>query len=374
MPTAHSLNITNYLNSEWSCALSPVSSTEGEIETSNLSTTQDLSETQLANKNNLIDTDSSVVQQEAMKRLKILEEQMVGGENVNNKEIKEKRKKKIKVVEERKRRLAEAVANMDDDFIMIGIYENIHDELQEVTKKLGKAQKKVAHLESEFSDIQSEFEMERTDYLQTIRKQDRQVQLYQAILDQIQPCLRRDSNYYNLDKIKSEAQWEEESQKWILPKVSLEKTLMPAVDIANNTVAGKNPEQYSTTNYTSSNLSKAEDDRLREKLWKNDNSSNYFYQMRRSSQLISEQTNRMSISQIKESFSSGNSINMQHQHGGPCPNSENQQEIILKTSTTAPDPTNEQTLRKPVRLEALNVPFTHGRKPKKKRNQSNMFE
>lgn len=32
---------------------------------------------------------------------------------------------------------------MDDDYIMIDIYENIHDELRAVTKKLGKAQKKV---------------------------------------------------------------------------------------------------------------------------------------------------------------------------------------------------------------------------------------
>ncbi|CAI9723541.1 Hypothetical predicted protein [Octopus vulgaris] len=205
---------------------------EEEVVSSDLGNIENVTEEQEINKNNLVNEDNSNVQQEAMKRLLVLQQQMVGGENVNNKEVKERRKKKMKLAEERKRKLAEAVANMDDDYIMIDIYENIHDELRAVTKKLGKAQKKVVQLESEFSDIQSEFEIERIEYIQTIQKQEKQVQLFQAMLDQIQPCLRRDSNYYNLDKIKNEAHWDEDNQKWILPKVSLEKTTMPFMETA----------------------------------------------------------------------------------------------------------------------------------------------
>ncbi|XP_052823779.1 kinesin-like protein KIF17 [Octopus bimaculoides] len=361
--------------------------TEEEVVSSDLDNIENVAEEQETDKNNLVTVDNSNVQQEAMKRLLVLQQQMVGGENVNNKEVKERRKKKMKFAEERKRKLAEAVANMDDDYIMIDIYENIHDELRAVTKKLGKAQKKVVQLESEFSDIQSEFEVERIEYIQTIQKQEKQVQLFQAILDQIQPCLRRDSNYFNLDKIKNEAHWDEDNQKWILPKVALEKTTMPFVETVNNSAGQKIPEQQGSTGYNSSNLSKAEDDKLREKLWKNDNTTNYFYQMRRSNQLISDQANRMSVSQIKESFSSsGNFMNMQHQHsvplvpGGSFTSSEVQLEPTHKSSpicgplSTNSDTAADATIRKPLRLEALNINQSHGRKSKKKKNSYNMFE
>ncbi len=60
-------------------------------------------------------------------------------------------------------------------------------------------------LETEIKDLQCEFERDREDYLESIRKQGRQISLLQAILERLQPCIRRDSNYANLDKIKKQA-------------------------------------------------------------------------------------------------------------------------------------------------------------------------
>ena len=54
----------------------------------------------------------------------------------------------------------------------------------------------------EIKDIQSEFEQDRCDYLDTIRRQQLQITLLNTIIEKIQPCIRRDSNYFNLDKIK----------------------------------------------------------------------------------------------------------------------------------------------------------------------------
>lgn len=51
-------------------------------------------------------------QEEALKRLHELEQQMVGGEQINNVEMKERRKKRKTFAEERKRRLAEAKAKI----------------------------------------------------------------------------------------------------------------------------------------------------------------------------------------------------------------------------------------------------------------------
>ena len=50
-------------------------------------------------------------------------------------------------------------------------------------------------LDKEIQDLQSEFETERVDYLETIRRQDRQLKLLNQILTKIQPLVRKDSNY-----------------------------------------------------------------------------------------------------------------------------------------------------------------------------------
>ena len=79
----------------------------------------------------------------------------------------------------------------------------------------------------EILDLQSEFEFERIDYLDTIRKQERDLMLMQELIDRISPCIRKDCNYSNMDKIKMECKWDEEQGKWILPKLTIERTALP---------------------------------------------------------------------------------------------------------------------------------------------------
>ena len=76
----------------------------------------------------------------------------------------------------------------------------------------------VKALNSEINDLQQEFEDDRTDYLDTIRKQDQQLILLQQILERVQPTLRKDSNYSNIEKIKQEAKWNDEIQRWTMPQ------------------------------------------------------------------------------------------------------------------------------------------------------------
>lgn len=51
-------------------------------------------------------------------------------------------------------------------------------------------------LNAEISDLQAEFEEDRSDYLDTIRKQDQQLILMQQILDKIQPTIKKECNYW----------------------------------------------------------------------------------------------------------------------------------------------------------------------------------
>ena len=78
-------------------------------------------------------------------------------------------------------------------------------------------------------DLSAEFEMERQDYLDTIRKQQMTIKLQEQLLETIVPCLRRDCNYYNLDKVKVECVWDEDQSHWILPRLTVSKTVLSPV-------------------------------------------------------------------------------------------------------------------------------------------------
>ncbi|PRD30944.1 UNVERIFIED_CONTAM: osm-3 [Trichonephila clavipes] len=168
------------------------------------------------------------IQAQALERLQELEEQMVGGEKAHDRELKEKRAKRKNVAEKRIKSIAEALSKVDeDDKAMLKVYDDIHEELRAKTQLLKKAKKKIQALDREVRDLQSEFETERTDYLETIRKQDQQIKLLTQILDKIQPCIRRDCNYSNIEKIKSESYWDEDYQKWRIPELIVQKTKLP---------------------------------------------------------------------------------------------------------------------------------------------------
>nr|KAG5694636.1 hypothetical protein BaRGS_014731 [Batillaria attramentaria] len=154
-------------------------------------------------------------QQEALKRLQALQQQMVGGENLDNTELKELHTRRKKHAEDqRKRQLIRANRKMDDDGIMVSIYDEIQEELKDSTDTIMEKDLQIKSLEREIIDIQSEFEFDRVDYLDTIRKQERHIMLLDAIIARIQPCLRRDCNYYNIDRIRTECKWNEEEERW----------------------------------------------------------------------------------------------------------------------------------------------------------------
>uniref|UniRef100_A0A4W5PS26 Uncharacterized protein n=1 Tax=Hucho hucho TaxID=62062 RepID=A0A4W5PS26_9TELE len=92
-------------------------------------------------------------------------------------------------------------------------------------------QLKVAKLE--IQDLQAEFELERNDYLATIRRQVGEGQLLQSLLERMAPLVRRDCNYSNLDRLRKEATWDDDSVTWRLPDVLVQKTALPSAVAAS---------------------------------------------------------------------------------------------------------------------------------------------
>lgn len=81
--------------------------------------------------------------------------------------------------------------------------------------------------EVEIKDLQSEFQLEKIDYLATIRRQERDSMLLQQLLEQVQPLIRRDCNYSNLEKIRRESCWDEDNGFWKIPQPVITKTSLP---------------------------------------------------------------------------------------------------------------------------------------------------
>uniref|UniRef100_A0A5K3FTZ0 Kinesin-like protein n=1 Tax=Mesocestoides corti TaxID=53468 RepID=A0A5K3FTZ0_MESCO len=242
-----------------------------------------------------------LTKEELLRRLHLLEGDIVGGEEANNLEVQERRSRRRRHAEEQKRLLAEANASLEDDGIMVGIYESIQDELRHKNKLLQREKQKTNSLEAEIEDLQREFELDREDYLESIRKQNRQISLLQAILHKIQPCIRRDSNYANLDKIKKQACFDDDTNEWILPALTIERTILPvpmssgAEDFSQSggriganlvSAAPRPPIPLNTPNGTRDSAAENEEARLYAKLASRSQNNTGYFASKRKEQLL----------------------------------------------------------------------------------------
>ena len=103
------------------------------------------------------------------------------------------------------------------------------EEVKVKTQQLERTQSKLHSALEDTKDLAAEFEMDRQDYLDTIRKQQMTIKLQEQLLETIVPCLRRDCNYYNLDKVKAECVWDKEQAYWILPRLTVSKSVLSPV-------------------------------------------------------------------------------------------------------------------------------------------------
>jgi hypothetical protein len=78
--------------------------------------------------------------------LQLLEQQVVGGEQSKNKDLKEKHKRRKRYADERKKQLVAALQNSDEDsgdWVLLNVYDSIQEEVRAKSKLLEKMQRKV---------------------------------------------------------------------------------------------------------------------------------------------------------------------------------------------------------------------------------------
>lgn len=86
---------------------------------------------------------------------------------------------------------------------------------------------------------------------------------HQAILNKIQPIIRRDCNYSNLDRIKKDASFDEDEDKWTLPDLVVMRTKLPSpTDKGNKCPSGPHQQIMSTAIHSNSFKSSSSSERL----------------------------------------------------------------------------------------------------------------
>ncbi|XP_060534023.1 osmotic avoidance abnormal protein 3 isoform X10 [Cylas formicarius] len=172
--------------------------------------------------------------EEIVKRIEVLKAALIGGEKADDKELSERRKKKKLAAQKRASLIAHLLAKIEmneDREILQNQYKDISQELLIKTEALRRYRHRVKALEKEVKDIHSEFEQEREDYLETIRRQDRSVKLSAQIAEKLAGTLKKECNYSDLEAIREQAIWLDDSQKYKLPDVVVAKTKLPPAEV-----------------------------------------------------------------------------------------------------------------------------------------------
>ena len=187
----------------------------------------------------------------ALKRLQELEKSLVGGENITNAALKDEldqRKQKAVHRMEAMHGVTNTLDDGDSDEIFLRIFSSVTEELSAKNKCLEQEIQRRKTAEEDAKDLQHEFQEEREDLLDIIRKQNKQLKLQEKIIQSVVPCLRRDCNYFYIDKVISESKWDEDLEQWIMPKLTL---------IKNNLPAGGLPPTHSSPSLTKASVPKS---------------------------------------------------------------------------------------------------------------------
>ncbi|KAG7318866.1 hypothetical protein KOW79_017340 [Hemibagrus wyckioides] len=295
----------------------------------------------------VVATPGPMDQKHVLERLHQLEQEFVGGEQARNEELRQRRRQRKTLANQRKKQLIEALSQCSDDgdAVLLNVYDSIQEEVHAKNRLLENTQSKLKAAKLEIRDLQVEFAAERDDYLASIRRLEREMQLMQGLLERMVMLVRRDCNYSNLERLRKEAVWDEDSSVWRLPEVLVQKTALPAA-VPSSAASGSSRipgRRNSATDPAEPFLE--EEDRYKEMLNRSDSeniASNYF-KMKRANQLLSGESMKNLAS---HSAVPGNGPS----HQNPC----------------GSNPNAEALLPRPFRLESLGIMPANNKAKRKK--------
>ncbi|KAM7341341.1 kinesin family member 3C isoform 2-T2 [Cochliomyia hominivorax] len=189
---------------------------------------------------------NKILQLEACKRIEMIKQALIGGERANDIQLKERRQKKKLDAQRRLSALAHVLSRVEqseDRDILQGHYTSIQQELNAKNEHLKLLRQKCRALEREVSDLQVEFQLDRADYLETIRRLEKNLKFYQQIMEKALPILRKDGKYWNPDEILQNSEWNDELKVWKLPESSMNVFKLPLASSLRNNIYIDNVSQ-----------------------------------------------------------------------------------------------------------------------------------
>ncbi|XP_031157829.1 kinesin-like protein KIF17 isoform X2 [Sander lucioperca] len=282
-------------------------------------------------------------QQHVLERLQQLEQEVVGGEQARNKELQQRQRQRKNLADQRVQLICTLSENSEDsENVLLNVYNSIQEEVHAKSQMLDKVQGKLKVAKLEIRDLQAEFEVERDDYLTTIRRQEKDRQLLHSLLERMVSLVRRDCNYSNLDRLKKESVWDEDSTSWRLPDVMVQKTTLPSA-VAPKLSAGRGSAADTGEPFM------VEEDRYKEMLDRSDseNIASSYFKSKRASQLLGCEATK------------GHAI-----YSPPLVNGA--AHLTVTGSTMNPPVSSDSVLPRPFRLESLGVPVSNGKVRRKK--------
>ncbi|XP_054906401.1 kinesin-like protein KIF17 isoform X4 [Poeciliopsis prolifica] len=278
-------------------------------------------------------------QKHVLERLHKLEQEVIGGEQARNKELQQRHRQRKKFADQRKAQLINALSedSEESDSVLLNVYNSIQEEVHAKSQILSRVQGKLKAAKLEIRDLQAEFELERNDYLANIRRLEREGQLLNSLLERMVPLVRRDCNYSNLDRMRKEAVWDDDSSTWKLPDVMVQKTTLPSA-------VTPNPSSCRDSGSDHAESLMVEEDRYKEMLDRKDseNIANNYFKSKRASQLLS--------GDAAKGHAGHHSVN---------------------GSNINPSPRSDPVLPRPFRLESLEVLVPNG-KAKRRKSKSHI--
>lgn len=157
---------------------------------------------------------------QALQKLKDMEEKMLVGSEVMAKAMQQEQELKRTQIEmeQRKReedRLKEELQSQEQDkFTLEEKYVSAEEQVQKMTAKLEKLWRRHKDAQGEIEELQKECQDEREDMLETIRELTKEVKLVSLTIDQFIP-----QDMYQ--KIADRAHWDESSDEWVIHRLEL---------------------------------------------------------------------------------------------------------------------------------------------------------
>lgn len=147
--------------------------------------------------------------------------------------------------------LLSRIEQTEDRDLLQAHYTDIHHEILAKTDLLKQQRQKIRSLEREIVDIQGEFQLDRADYLETVRRLEKRNKFYEQFFEKISPILKRDGRVWNIDYIKSESTWVDDLKKWKIPESLIMHVKLPPATSHSPRVPGSSESVKSRENNTS---------------------------------------------------------------------------------------------------------------------------